>query len=586
MVDVAGGLNPSIPLGVRPVGAGQQTDPFETMSRIVGIQNALNQNRLFQQTFMARQKAGQIIASAPDLETGLTGIAQDPDTAAFAGQIGGEFRQMLLALTQQQGAVQEQSNNAITAFMKRIPALGANPTDEGWQQLEDSVLATTAPYAKAGVATALSTLKKSLLSDLPADPAARRDALTRRYLGIMAAGGAGADTFNQIYGTTGKENLGPAIQPTLTAPAALGGGERPVGPAFGVGPAPTYGQGPGSTPLQLGGPPPGTLGPQTVTPAAGPSSAAPGFNALGGAMPGPAAAPAVNAAPAPAAGAAAAPTAVPQRQAGDGKPLFPPGEKLVAPTVGRGMAGLPLMTAPQVEQANKLQQEFNGDDAKEYKNAVASMSSLDYIDQANRAMTKQGGTLAPGAFADARVSFAKGINTLAGIAGIWDPAKPISKDNKPPFDPATVASAEDFQKTSRQLAYTMLNQLFGGQREAVQTIAGAMQAIPSIENTPLGSQLVSTGIRAAAQRVIDRRQFQLEWSNRNNGILSGAAEAFDRLHPAEDYAQRVLEKFGLNETGFASPDAVKNAYTQGWLDKDQAAKILADQFPKLYKLGK
>jgi len=42
---------------------GAQADPFETISKFANIQNALIRNRLFQQSFSARKRMGQIFAT-------------------------------------------------------------------------------------------------------------------------------------------------------------------------------------------------------------------------------------------------------------------------------------------------------------------------------------------------------------------------------------------------------------------------------------------------------------------------------------------------------------------------------------------
>jgi hypothetical protein len=64
------------------------------------------------------------------------------------------------------------------------------------------------------------------------------------------------------------------------------------------------------------------------------------------------------------------------------------------------------------------------------------------------------------------------------------------------------------------------------------------------------------------------RNFQNEWQTRNQGNLAGSAEAFNRLHPAQDYAKTVLAEMGLTAKGFASPEAKARAQALGYLAKD------------------
>src|SRR5271170_5936086 len=83
-------------------------NPLQAVGSIVGIQNAMNQNRMFQQQFQAKQAIGEIIATAPDLETGLQRAAQSP-YGAWAPDIINSYRQATLTQQQLANAQQEGS---------------------------------------------------------------------------------------------------------------------------------------------------------------------------------------------------------------------------------------------------------------------------------------------------------------------------------------------------------------------------------------------------------------------------------------------------------------------------------------------
>src|SRR6266436_8931428 len=88
MVDV---IDPSITAGI---GARSQVNPLAVVGQFAHIQNALNQNQLFQQTFRARQALGPLAQQATDPQTGKTDwekfgslVATHPETSFMAPEI-------------------------------------------------------------------------------------------------------------------------------------------------------------------------------------------------------------------------------------------------------------------------------------------------------------------------------------------------------------------------------------------------------------------------------------------------------------------------------------------------------------------
>ncbi len=259
--------------------------------------------------------------------------------------------------------------------------------------------------------------------------------------------------------------------------------------------------------------------------------------------------------------------------AGDGKPLIPPGLPMVSPSVGKGVGGLNLLSASQLDEAKTLQDDYAGPERKAFENANTTMGLLTEMDRDFDTMAKGGGFLVPGSGAKFRSSLAKFANTVGQM---------VNKDGAPLFDPSKVASIENLTKDTRRMGLTVLTTMLGNQREAAQTISNITQAVPDIENTYLGGKLLISSIKAATQRAIDQRNFENAWQAdpRNQGNLTGAIEAFNKAHPAQDYAAKVMDSFGLDATGFKSPQSVIQAVQQGYLTRTQASKILHDQFGK------
>lgn len=225
----------------------QQPDALTTVGKFAGIQNTLNQNRLFQQTFAAKQRAGEILAGSDpsDPESGIRGLMSDPLTAPFAGEIINNIRGAQKTLLDIQGEQQGQAQSGLAAFMKSLPAVAADPTQ--WKGIVNANMATLSPTARARVAPAIESLRQSLTDDLPDDPVQAKAVFNNRLGGLMTAGGVTPEGIKAIYGTPTTVDTGGGIHPGLQLPPQLGGGFAPSGAPLGK-----------------------TLAPQIITPELGP----------------------------------------------------------------------------------------------------------------------------------------------------------------------------------------------------------------------------------------------------------------------------------------------------------------------------
>src|SRR5260221_7948957 len=164
------GFDPTIPMGFKPTqfGGGAPSDPFETISKFANIQNALNQNRLFQQSFAARKRMGQIFATSGDPEEALQKIMQDPLAAPFAGEVIGQYRGAMLSLQQLQNEQQSGSVSGLDAVIKGMSSGISDPAT--LRASIDARLKTLSPVARARVQPATDSLVASLVDGLPSDP--------------------------------------------------------------------------------------------------------------------------------------------------------------------------------------------------------------------------------------------------------------------------------------------------------------------------------------------------------------------------------------------------------------------------------
>ena len=228
-------IDPQISLGVTPIAP--PANPLGAIGGYADLQDKLNQLTLFRQTFAARQKAGQILASAPDMETGLQGLMKDPLTAPFSGEIINQARQGMLAQVQLQGEQQKQATDGLGAIIKGMSVGVSSPSMVG--PSIDATMKTLSQSAQTRDGPAVDSLKSALTDGLPSDPAAARAEFTKRMAALSLAGGVTEDTVRAQSGT-----MKPQVIQTTDATGAVS--SRVVGgPAAG-----------GSADLGQGGAPP------------------------------------------------------------------------------------------------------------------------------------------------------------------------------------------------------------------------------------------------------------------------------------------------------------------------------------------
>lgn len=236
-------IDPSITLKLAPAANG-----LGAMESWQDLQTKMNANKLFQQGFNAKVKAGQILASAPDLDSGLAALYKDPSVAPFAGDIVNSIRQGMLANVQAahtgvqiEGEQQKQATDAWSAVKLGLPALAADPSEATWKSVTGPALAGASPSAKKALGPALDSLRDSLLEGLPEDKPAAKAMFQARVAGLAQAS---PDVWGLMFGKPGTQDLGDRVQPTQTNPTT--GAVTQVGRPMAKGLPPTVvkGQGP------------------------------------------------------------------------------------------------------------------------------------------------------------------------------------------------------------------------------------------------------------------------------------------------------------------------------------------------------
>lgn len=239
-------------------------NPFQMMSDVMQL-------RKTQQGFMAQQRAGEIAAQTPDLDTLIQNLTSDPLVAGFAPEIINTMRQNQLALTQLRGAQSTQSREALGGFLNA--AVGALDDPSQLMPIAQTHLALYPVDQQKRLMPAFQSLVTSLTHDLPSDPGQAKIEYQKRLVAQLTGAGMKPE---EIYAAMGR--VAPTIQ---TGPYGPGGAQQPVVvggfnmPAWGGG-----GTGGASTPPATGG-----GGGGGTQPAGGalavPGAQQPGFTPLG-----------------------------------------------------------------------------------------------------------------------------------------------------------------------------------------------------------------------------------------------------------------------------------------------------------------
>jgi hypothetical protein len=526
-------------------GGGGGGNPLTNLGSTLGLVSSLRE-------LQGKNQAGEIIASSPDTAAAIRNIEKSGNAGFMLPQLGQlrglqtlenqvkEFNTKFSAMQEAGKLINAAPNEeaAVAAMMKSpnaawlVPQINAmrelrktgadiariQTETTGLQQGQnrDALQGVIRATTAAGTPQDFDRVLKSQLESLPPGIAQRNATAIRDYRESVLGG-------NPDQATYDKNRLARAVGAGITSDTAHMMVGTPAMPLVGGIPVP------GMVSSATGG----------FTPAAG------GGNAL-----------------------TPPPVATPD-QTWTGKPMII--RQAPSSFPGAGILGANAYTPDEAKRNEDLQTRHNGLEKDQFESTSQMLGNIHTLDKSyDELIAGKGKFLTPGALADARLGVAKIVNLVEQATG-----------NKPTIDPSKVAVAEDFNKVAGLLAANAAKSSYGASHLAAQTIQSVANTIPQLSNTYLGGKLLVAGAEATAQRIIDQRKFENAWmaDPRNKGSLAGAAEEFNSQHPAQDYAQKVLDQFGMSEKGFANPEAIGRAYQQGYLTRKQANEIGKKQFP-------
>ena len=189
----------------------------------------------------------------------------------------------------------------------------------------------------------------------------------------------------------------------------------------------------------------------------------------------------------------------------------------------------PGMTPAQRAAETELGKDFATTDKKSYDAANTSLGMLTSANNAADIMNRTpGGWTATGPGANTRLELASHINQLSGLFG-----------GKPVVDPAAIGEWEALNKQTKLMGMQVVNNYFGGSREAASIINGATTAVPNAENSYLGFRMVSSGIEQDLQRQRELYQFKARQLAAGKPLATAEVE-FNKQNPVQNYTQRAI----------------------------------------------
>ena len=233
---------------------GPNANPLEVIGGAAKTIEGITSMQTARQQYAARQKAGQILATSPDLDTAIDQMYKDPTVGPFAGEIINLVRQGQLAQTQIQGEQQTQAMNGIAAVMKALPGAVADP--KLLPGLVNSQLAGLSKVARDRAEPAVKAVLSSLLDGLPNDPKEATAMYRQRLAGLATSASVGSDVFGTAAGRPQQIDVGGKIVPGMVSPTT--GAFTPAGDVLGK-----------TLPPQILQGPYGEEGAQTATPVGG-----------------------------------------------------------------------------------------------------------------------------------------------------------------------------------------------------------------------------------------------------------------------------------------------------------------------------
>ena len=222
-------------------------------------------------------------------------------------------------------------------------------------------------------------------------------------------------------------------------------------------------------------------------------------------------------------GSAAAPQAPPGAQP-------PPGATPPQPLPsGSSQVVTPGMAPGQKAAEEELGKGFATTDKKSYDAANASLGMLvNANNQAEILNRNPGSWAATGTGANERLELGKTLNTVSGLFG-----------GQPVIDPTQISAWEALNKQTKLMGMQVVNNYFGGSREAASSNNGATTAVPNSENSYLGFRLVSSGIEQDLLRQRELYEYKAQRVAAGQPLATAEAD-FNKANPVQNYTARAI----------------------------------------------
>lgn len=222
-------FDPTIPMGVTSPQAAQQVNPLGVMTGLADAQLRMTEAQNLRMTLGAKAKAGAIMANAPDLDSGIHALVQDPEVSGFVPDIINTLQAVSQSQLAMQGARQEQATSGLTSVFTGL--LGALKDPSTFDADIATRMPTLSPSAQRAVTAALPGIKASLFDGLSSDPTVANEQYKQRLAALLIGTPIGADGVRAITGTmapTMTTVTGPQGQPM----SGVAGGSVTGQPSF------------------------------------------------------------------------------------------------------------------------------------------------------------------------------------------------------------------------------------------------------------------------------------------------------------------------------------------------------------------
>ncbi len=205
-------------------------------------------------------------------------------------------------------------------------------------------------------------------------------------------------------------------------------------------------------------------------------------------------------------------------------PPVPGGTAQTTPAVGPD--GKPVVKE-QSPSYLRAQKDFHEVGTKDYMTAQNAQGWLQQANSDAEALNAAGGWYSTGPFAPVRQKAAQVLNDFSRTMGLSAPA-----------NEEALAHGESLIKTTKTAGFELASKYEGHARQAAATIMQATQAIPGLENSPLGFRLVSNSINEGAQFSSDLHNYKQSVLNDPTKLPKAETEFTNRFPPMA-YARRA-----------------------------------------------